>query len=998
MSSTHTTDQTTDRTTGSPVTEPDAGDAEPTRDASEGGGGRTSAEAPRTNPVFELIDRRVKVVTALVMIAAIALAAAGIAKIATTENPEEADFNPSGEIFDAQDRAEATFDLDEPILGAQFIVESADGVGGDVLTRDGLAEFLANADELQSDPDAAAHLATVFDNDLGVEIPGVYSIAHAVDDAIPGGLASADDVDVKLALATVLADGSDNAGLRATLSQRATDVAGTVGGVDTTVWTSPAFIAEVRMERDSFDIDHPDSDDADLVEYEYTIESETWLRDAQGVLQGDETDITVLGLAIDSLLTDEEEGLAAAPFILFAIVLIVFLVGALLRSYWASAMVVAGLGFTFLAYLGLWSLFGIAKSLFVTLIVPITVLAFGVDFFVHGFGRCREEQASGRAPAHVYPVGMTLVAGAVLLALLTSALAFVSNVVSGIPAIAEFGISAAIGLTVAYLVLGNLAPKLVLAVEGGVGPNPQRGNLRLGTRFGFLLMALVGGAVVMMCVVQPPIGAAALLVIFIPLFIVVPFRLTRRRNRLAAERGSAVDLTIPTGGRGVRAAGAAVHFMARWRVVTVPLVVVAAVAGLLAATNVDEEFEISDFVSSETDLVQSLELLDDHFAANTGGEAYLLIEGDITDPATLAAIDDTVAQLDAEEAASATAYLARDFDGELVTAPHAATVVRATMTSATSVEAIEAEQGVTLVDADGDGYPDTSEQVEAAIAYARANGVVDDDGRMVLRPDEVVQVVNGSEPAATLVRVSVPTITDDEIIDAARHGLEAAGDGLETATGGAVTTVATGETITLQGRLDAITDAMVLAIPVAFLLCAVVAIIFMRSLKYALISLVPMLLVLGWLYGFMYLFDYSINPVTATIAAIAIGVGVDYAMHFTIRFREEFEGEPSRFPALRRAGEATGVALMVSAFTSMGGFIVLALTPMPVFAGFGVLMAVTILFSLTVALLVLPSLLLLVTPSRKGDTRRFLEDSITGGDGVYDPHARETAQREFAAH
>jgi predicted RND superfamily exporter protein len=59
-------------------------------------------------------------------------------------------------------------------------------------------------------------------------------------------------------------------------------------------------------------------------------------------------------------------------------------------------------------------------------------------------------------------------------------------------------------------------------------------------------------------------------------------------------------------------------------------------------------------------------------------------------------------------------------------------------------------------------------------------------------------------------------------------------------------------------------------------------------------------------------------------------------------------------------------------------------------------MVATIASSLLVALLVLPSLLLLVTPSRKGDTRRFLESSITGGTADYDPHSRETAQRDFA--
>ena len=135
----------------------------------------------------------------------------------------------------------------------------------------------------------------------------------------------------------------------------------------------------------------------------------------------------------------------------------------------------------------------------------------------------------------------------------------------------------------------------------------------------------------------------------------------------------------------------------------------------------------------------------------------------------------------------------------------------------------------------------------------------------------------------------------------------------------------------------------------------------MRSIKYGLAAVIPILLVVGWVYGFMYLADYKINVVTATIAAIAVGVGIDYATHFTMRFREEFEFEPSRFPALRRAGEGTGGALAVSALSSIIGFSVMALAPMPIFVTFGVLTAVMISFSLLVALLVLPSVLLVVT-------------------------------------
>ncbi|MCP3990098.1 MAG: MMPL family transporter, partial [Actinomycetia bacterium] len=100
-------------------------------------------------------------------------------------------------------------------------------------------------------------------------------------------------------------------------------------------------------------------------------------------------------------------------------------------------------------------------------------------------------------------------------------------------------------------------------------------------------------------------------------------------------------------------------------------------------------------------------------------------------------------------------------------------------------------------------------------------------------------------------------------------------------------------------------------------------------------------------------------------------------------------GEPSRFPALRRAGEGTGGALVLSALTSMGGFLVMSRAPMPIFADFGLLTAVMILFSLIVSLMVLPSLLLLVTPSRQGEERQELLDAIRTGH--YEPHSRDTA-------
>ena len=85
---------------------------------------------------------------------------------------------------------------------------------------------------------------------------------------------------------------------------------------------------------------------------------------------------------------------------------------------------------------------------------------------------------------------------------------------------------------------------------------------------------------------------------------------------------------------------------------------------------------------------------------------------------------------------------------------------------------------------------------------------------------------------------------------------------------------------------------------------------------------------------------------------------------------------------------------MLSALTSIGGFLVLGLAPMPIFATYGILTAVMIALAVLVSLLVLPSMLLFVTPSLKGEERERLEWERTRGAWVYQPHKRETATQQ----
>ena len=954
----------------------------------------------KTYGLYEWINKHPWSIAAVLVVLAVVLGAL----FPVFADQSEPSFDPTGEIYDTRDRVDDIFATTSSVRQVPFIVENPSG--GDVLTQASLLELLENQEALLADSEAQEHLTTTFDRELGITIDGVYSIANAVDEALPGGLAAASEAEVKLALASLLADDAPTSSLRFLLSTTSTTREPmTIGDQSVVVWESPAFFARVVYDFDTFDPSQTQESFGD----DTNLDAEIWLRGVQTTLRGDQVSVTAIGLAMDMGLVSQEQSEAASPFLLGAVALIVILVGALLRSYWAAMIVAGGLGVSMMLYNGFNALVGLkTNSPLLIMIVPIALISFGVDFFIHASGRTREMQVMGFPRERAYPLGLTAVSAALLLAALSSAAAFLSNTVSGIPGIIEFGVAAAAGLLIAYVVLGWVSPKLLLSIEERLGPRPaDPSHLRtVGQKIGFVVAAIIGGIAVTMAIVFPAIGWAIYL-LFLALFIYLPYRLTLRRNRRAAEAGRPLTDEVKGAGHGFSAAGTTVHFLARWRVFTIPAVAVLAVIALWGASKVERGFELSDFFSSRTDFVTSLDKLDQYWGAGGGDRDYVFVEGDLTAPETLLALEATQAEIAASDA-----DFVRDFNGEVEFSPNAVTVVRLATASAPMRDAIAAEQGVEITDTNGDGLPDSPEQVAAIYQYAESNSVVTNDGVEVFSPEQTetfLFVEDGTQ--ATVVVVGMATFTDEQIILAGRSVLDDAAVGLEQQLAGQPITIAvSGGAITTQDSMESFLQSMLLSLPIAVLLTSLLvfitlffvfrhfgrrmASILKRSGRYAVISMVPILLVVALVYGFMYLVGYRLNLITATIAAISIGVGVDYATHFTMRFIEEFEHEPSRFPALRRTGDGTGGALTISAATSMTGFLVMALAPMPMFVTFGVLTAVMIGCSLVVTLLVLPSLLLLITPSRKGEEREQMIEEVTrGGKFEYEPHARETATR-----
>ncbi len=904
------------------------------------------------------IDRRFRLIAVLVVVASATVAIVG-SQLADTDEPS---FDPDGEIYDTADRADEVFESTSSIRSVAFIIDRADG--GDVLTADGLAPVAASIRSVVADPANAAHLVTVFDRDLGLEIDGVVSVAGAVDAALPGGLGAAGDDEVKSALAQVLDDEASTGPLRFTLAQSATAATG--------AWTSPAYKAELRFDLDSF---AGEDDDAKQ------RASEAWLRDIQADLRaGADDGVRVVGAGVDPLLTSDEQGSAGGPFIFLAVGLIVLLVGALLRSYWSSVVVTSALGLTLLAFNGIVGLVGIKTgSSLISFVLPITLIAFGVDFFVHAAGRVGEtdgeptgamdQGAGGPGARSAYRSGMVAVLPALTLAAATSITAFVANVASGIQAIIEFGLAAAIGLLVAYLVLGWLAPKALAVAQANAGPGP------IVTRFGLvgravgllamIVVALVSGTVVSLAALAPAVGAVAVPG-FIVVFVLAPALVVGRRHRRASVRGGPpVDRAGQATHSSVRI-GNVVHGVVRARHLTLAVFVGLGAVALLGATRVESAFQVSDFFSPKTDFMVGLDRLDEHYGAATGGPAFIYLEGDLADVSTIAAMDAAI-----DEIARTDAQFARDLDGELIVLPTAAEVLRTTMVTPGAAASASAQTGVPILDADGDQLPDTPEAIRAVWRSGREIGVVGEDGTVVFTPEQVqtiVSVGNGSDGMvdATTLTVLVTSFTDDEIILGARDALDEAAARLSDRLGPDADLVSvSGEVIASQDSLAAFTDAMVVSLPIAVALTVLIVGLALRSVRYSAVTILPILLVVFGVWGYMWLRGFTINVITATIAAIAVGVGIDFCTHLTVRFREELAIGLDRFEAVRRAGEGTGAALAVSAATSIVGFGVMTAAPAPIFSSFGELMAVMIAMSALVALIVLPCLLVVVTPAEQ---------------------------------
>ncbi|MBP38485.1 MAG: hypothetical protein CL726_04120 [Chloroflexi bacterium] len=912
-----------------------------------------------TSKLAFLIDRHSRKILIAALVGTLLLA------LPTTllDAPPQASQDPTGEVFDVQDKINDVFE--STIHGIGVIAEARND--GDMLSQAALSELLSNQNKLiaadgqgelaVNDLKAQPFLYAFYDVETSRQATGVTSFADAVDDVLrihpllSTTLAEASNEQVKIAIHAIMSN-PETTGLQDTLSIEATSEPRTVLGQEITWWESPALLFNVFADNEKLG---GGWSGVNIGGDEITLQKEEFNRKIQEVLRGDQNNYKLWGIAIDVNLESGEEGQQAGAFITLTAIIAVAIVGLTLRSYWAAAFTGVGLAALIIWLKGISTLVGIKGGLINDMLVPIAMISLGVDFAVHAIRRYQEERQRGFLPRKALVVGFTGVAGALALAFASDSIAFLSNTSAGIESVVHFGLAASIAVGSAFVVLGLIVPLAIARTEEHTADlNISRRMNRLLKVFGgFGLAAGAGTAIIITIAMSVPIGLVVLLIV--ALFqIGIPFFFGKRNAR---KRGyTTTNQTSAPSSDSIGITERIVAQVVEQRYVVLGLTVIITGIAAVIAVRLESTFDVQDFFSPNSDFVVGLDLFDQHVAERGGEPASVLLEGDLSDPQTASALLVVYENLQANQT------LARGADGDIqLFSPDPLGIITANTKSDLARERAKALTGTKIVDADGNDIPDSKEGIRAVLDLARAEGVYNTNNELVFTAARVATAYRQIDNVDyAVLNVLLPGTREQSKVGEASDQL--ASDLLPLdSTPGITSYGLTGSPFTRNEGLKATTSSLQKSIPIAAVAALVVLFIAMRSIRYAAVTVIPIGLVVTWLYAIMYLAGFGLNFVTATIGAVSIGVGIDYSIHMTERFREELRKSSTTTEAARIAARETGVALMASAASSIGGFAVMGFAPMPMFSSYGILTAIMIALALAASILVLPALLTLVT-------------------------------------
>jgi len=529
----------------------------------------------------------------------------------------------------------------------------------------------------------------------------------------------------------------------------------------------------------------------------------------------------------------------------------------------------------------------------VSQIAPIILIGLGVDYAIHFTSRYREEIGSGNTVSGSATSTLKSVGIALTLATLATIVGFLTNIVSPLPELKDFGILVSAGIFFAFFLVMTFVPAIRTLLDRRA---EKKENINVDA------FSSSGDSVL---------------------------------NKIAASSG-----IIPK----------------KLKIFALILLFAISGYGYFSFTNLETIFEFTDFLPEDDPVVQTLGLLTDEFGGGFGETTSVLIEGDdLATPEAHNALIASINNLSEKEnivvyAGNVAAESVVATLGQLLAPQGAAPGAPPAMPDMAllgslgsfGVDLISGAQGIDALKVKETG------DVQGLYEY-----LVDLDSEAFLatlyfNEDNVVtaQQVRITTSAGSLGAAQLR----DDIYDAFQP-MSSLGISIA-ATNDAIVTQSVSDLIS-----ESQFQSLIFAILASMIFLILYYLIDIRKPFLGVITILPVVAIVMGTYLGMYFLDIPLNPVTSTLSGLAIGIGVPFVIHVTNRFRETLLITDSPVDAVRTTLKTTGGSLFGSAFTTMAGFGILMTSSLKPFQQMGQVVVVALGFALVASILILPTLL-----------------------------------------
>ncbi len=268
-----------------------------------------------------------------------------------------------------------------------------------------------------------------------------------------------------------------------------------------------------------------------------------------------------------------------------AFILVVIILLIVFRSLLETALSVGCLGMAIVWTFGFGVVLGYQFNPMIVA-VPILITGLVIDYGIHMVMRYREEKDGGYRPKGSTIVAISTVGGALVLTTFTTAVGFLSNTLSNIQAMQQFGVLAALGIISSFFLMTAFLPAVIQIYDERKERKAKKAK-------------------------------------------------ESEKSRRVADKAKEHGKDFVSGMLSTSADAADGHPMVVFLVVGL-----LTIFSIYGAVNIDSTFDIEDFLPEDQPQSKNMEYLSDNFNVTTY-YAYVLTEGDLDSPEYLYALEET---------------------------------------------------------------------------------------------------------------------------------------------------------------------------------------------------------------------------------------------------------------------------------------------------------------------------------------------------------------------